>query len=130
VRACGHISIVNSLALSMAGIDETTPCRPAARSSSATASSPAFCRERPRGDSRGDPQADDEGLVAAIERAGLFAEFRHHERDGRGGRQSRRISRDRAYRTAQRTGRLPVRTNSACSAAPRHRRARPCRRAS
>ena len=113
VRACGHISIVNSLALRLAGIDETTPVPPGGAIEQRDGKLTGFLAENGREAVRAAiPEADDEALVAAVDRAGRYCNSFGitSVMDAAVGSRAgyREIA---AYRTAQRTKRLPVRTN-------------------
>lgn len=120
VRACGHISIVNSLALRVAGIDETTPVPPGGAIEQRDGKLTGFLAENGREAIRAAiPQADDEGLVAAIERAGQYCRSFGITSVMDAAVGSRAGPREiAAYRTAQRTGRLPVRTNQCLLGGP------------
>ncbi|WP_439496059.1 amidohydrolase [Bosea sp. (in: a-proteobacteria)] len=113
VRACGHLSVANSLALKLAGIDETTPVPAGGAIEQVNGSLTGLMAENGRDPIKKIlPDPTDEELVAAIERAGRYCNsfgitsvmdaavgMRSHYREVA------------AYRTAQRSGQLPVRTN-------------------
>lgn len=113
VRACGHLSVANSLALKLAGVDETTPVPAGGAIEQVNGRLTGLMAENGRDPiKKVIPDPTDEELVAAIERAGLYCNqfgitsvmdaavgMRSHYREVA------------AYRTAKRTGRLPVRTN-------------------
>lgn len=113
VRACGHLSVANSLALKLAGVDEKTPVPAGGAIEQVNGSLTGLMAENGRDPiKKVIPDPTDEELVAAIERAGLYCNqfgitsvmdaavgMRSHYREVA------------AYRTAKRTGRLPVRTN-------------------
>jgi hypothetical protein len=113
VRACGHLSVANSLALSLAGVDESTPVPPGGAIEQVNGSLTGLMAENGRDPIKKIiPDPSDEELVAAIERAGLYCnQFGITSvMDAAVGMRSqyREVA---AYRTARRTGRLPVRTN-------------------
>lgn len=113
VRACGHLSVANSLALKLAGVDESTPVPAGGAIEQVNGSLTGLMAENGRDPiKKVIPDPSDEELVAAIERAGRYCNqfgitsvmdaavgMRSHYREVA------------AYRTAKRTGRLPVRTN-------------------
>ncbi|MFN3671929.1 MAG: amidohydrolase, partial [Bosea sp. (in: a-proteobacteria)] len=113
VRACGHLSVANSMALKLAGVDESTPVPAGGAIEQVNGSLTGLMAENGRDPlKKVIPDPSDEELVAAIERAGLYCNqfgitsvmdaavgMRSHYREVA------------AYRTAKRTGRLPVRTN-------------------
>lgn len=113
VRACGHLSVANSLALKLAGVDEKTPVPAGGAIEQVNGVLTGLMAENGRDAvKKVIPDPTDEELVAAIERAGRYCNtfgitsvmdaavgMRSHYREVA------------AYRTAQRTGRLPVRTN-------------------
>nr|WP_255616769.1 amidohydrolase [Microvirga puerhi] len=112
VRTCGHVSICNSMALALAGIDETSPTPPGGLIEQQNGVLTGLLAENARAPVWAViPSASEEQLVAAIERGG------HHllsygitscmdaavgQRGGFG-----EIA---AYHRAKREGRLPVRT--------------------
>ncbi|MBX9910479.1 MAG: amidohydrolase [Beijerinckiaceae bacterium] len=113
VRACGHLSVANSLALSLAGVDESTPVPPGGAIEQVNGTLTGLMAENGRDPiKKVIPDPTDEELVAAIERAGLYCnQFGITSvMDAAVGMRSqyREVA---AYRTAKRTGRLPVRTN-------------------
>ena len=113
VRACGHISIANSLALKLAGVTETTPVPAGGSIEQVNGSLTGLMAENGRDYiKRVIPDPSDEDLVAAIERAGRYCNSFGitSVMDAAVGMRSqyREVA---AYRRAQRTGRLPVRTN-------------------
>jgi hypothetical protein len=113
VRACGHLSVANSLALSLAGVDENTPVPAGGAIEQVNGSLTGLMAENGRDAIRKViPDPTDEELVGAIERAGLYCnQFGITSvMDAAVGMRSqyREVA---AYRTAKRTGRLPVRTN-------------------
>ncbi|HEX8662865.1 MAG TPA: amidohydrolase [Beijerinckiaceae bacterium] len=113
VRACGHVSIVNSMALARAGIDEATPAPPGGTIEVRDGRLTGLLAESARDMIRAAlPPLTDADLVAAIERAG-----RHclgfgitSVMDAAVGKKAgfREIE---AYRAARRAGRLPVRAS-------------------
>jgi predicted amidohydrolase YtcJ len=120
VRACGHISIVNSLALRLAGIDERTPVPAGGAIEQRDGRLTGLLAENARDAVRAAmPEPTDEDLVAAIERAGAYCRSFGitSVMDAAVGMRAgyREIV---AYRTAQRTGRLPVRTNQCLLGGP------------
>ncbi len=113
VRACGHLSVANSMALKLAGIDESTPVPAGGAIEQVNGSLTGLMAENGRDPiKKVIPDPTDEELVAAIERAGRYCnQFGITSvMDAAVGMRSyyREVA---AYRTAQRTGRLPVRTN-------------------
>jgi predicted amidohydrolase YtcJ len=112
VRACGHVSIFNSRALALGGIDETTPTPPGGFIETRDGRLTGLLAENARAPITAViPPASDADLVAAIERAGQYLlsygitscmEAAAGMRAG-----FREIA---AYHTAKREGRLPVRT--------------------
>lgn len=113
VRACGHLSVANSLALKLAGVDETTPVPPGGAIEQVNGVLTGLMAENGRDAvKKVIPDPTDEELVAAIERAGRYCNSFGitSVMDAAVGMRSqyREVA---AYRTAQRTGRLPVRTN-------------------
>ncbi len=113
VRACGHLSVANSLALKLAGVDEKTPVPPGGAIEQVNGSLTGLMAENGRDPiKKVIPDPTDEELIAAIERAGLYCnQFGITSvMDAAVGMRSqyREVA---AYRTAKRTGRLPVRTN-------------------
>jgi predicted amidohydrolase YtcJ len=120
VRACGHISIVNSLALKLAGIDESTPVPPGGAIEQRDGRLTGFLAENARDAIRAViPEAGDEDLVAAVERAGQYCRSFGITSVMDAAVGSRAGYRETAaYRTAQRMGRLPVRTNQCLLGGP------------
>lgn len=113
VRACGHLSVANSLALKLAGVDETTPVPAGGAIEQVNGSLTGLMAENGRDPvKKVIPDPTDEELVAAIERAGRYCNSFGitSVMDAAVGMRSR-YREVAAYRTAQRTGRLPVRTN-------------------
>lgn len=113
VRACGHISVANSLALKLAGVTESTPVPAGGAIEQANGSLTGLMAENGRDYiKKVIPDPSDEELVAAIERAGRYCSSFGitSVMDAAVGMRSqyREVA---AYRAAQRTGRLPVRTN-------------------
>lgn len=113
VRACGHLSVANSTALKLAGIDERTPVPPGGAIEQVNGSLTGLMAENGRDPIKKIiPNPTDEELVAAIERAGRYCNAFGitSVMDAAVGMRSqyREVA---AYRTAQRSGRLPVRTN-------------------
>ncbi len=113
VRACGHLSVANSLALTLAGVDESTPVPPGGAIEQVNGVLTGLMAENGRDAVKAViPSPSDEELVAAIERAGRYCNRFGitSVMDAAVGMraQYREVA---AYRTAQRTGRLPVRTN-------------------
>ncbi|HEV2554076.1 MAG TPA: amidohydrolase [Bosea sp. (in: a-proteobacteria)] len=113
VRACGHLSVANSLALKLAGVDETTPVPAGGAIEQVNGVLTGLMAENGRDPvKKVIPDPTDEELVAAIERAGRYCNSFGitSVMDAAVGMRSqyREVA---AYRTAQRTGRLPVRTN-------------------
>lgn len=113
VRACGHLSVANSLALKLAGVDETTPVPAGGAIEQVNGVLTGLMAENGRDPvKKVIPDPTDEELVAAIERAGRYCNTFGitSVMDAAVGMRSR-YREVAAYRTAQRTGRLPVRTN-------------------
>ncbi len=113
VRACGHLSVANSLALKLAGVDETTPVPAGGAIEQVNGVLTGLMAENGRDPVKQViPDPTDEELVAAIERAGRYCNAFGitSVMDAAVGMRSR-YREVAAYRTAQRTGRLPVRTN-------------------
>lgn len=113
VRACGHLSVANSLALALAGVDERTPVPPGGAIEQVNGVLTGLMAENGRDAVKAViPSPSDEELVAAIERAGRYCNRFGitSVMDAAVGMraQYREVA---AYRTTQRTGRLPVRTN-------------------
>jgi predicted amidohydrolase YtcJ len=113
VRACGHLSVANSLALKLAGVDEKTPVPAGGAIEQVNGVLTGLMAENGRDPvKKVIPDPTDEELVAAIERAGRYCNSFGitSVMDAAVGMRSR-YREVAAYRTAQRTGRLPVRTN-------------------
>ena len=113
VRACGHLSVANSLALKIAGVDEKTPVPAGGAIEQVNGVLTGLMAENGRDAvKKVIPDPTDEELVAAIERAGRYCNSFGitSVMDAAVGMRSR-YREVAAYRTAQRTGRLPVRTN-------------------
>ena len=113
VRTCGHISICNSKAFALAGITAATPPPPGGLIEVQNGQLTGMLAENGRDPIRKVlPAATDEELVAAIERAGRYLNALGITScmDAAVGMHShfREIS---AYFTAERSGRLPVRTS-------------------
>lgn len=120
VRACGHVSIANSQALRVAGIDETTPVPQGGAIEQRDGRLTGLLAETGRDRLKAVlPDPSDEDLVASIERAGdacLAYGITSVMDAGVGMRAGyREVA---AYRTAQRTGRLPVRVNQCLIGGP------------
>jgi predicted amidohydrolase YtcJ len=112
VRTCGHISICNSMALKLAGIDETSSVPQGGAIEQRDGRLTGLLAENARDPVKAViPAPSDEDLVAAIERAGKYClslGITSVMDAGVGMRSGwREIV---AYREAQRTKRLPVRT--------------------
>jgi len=112
VRACGHISICNSMALRLAGLDESSPVPQGGAIEQREGRLTGLLAENARDPVKAViPDPSDEDLVAAIERAGRYClslGITSVMDAGVGMRSGwREIV---AYREAQRAGRLPVRT--------------------
>lgn len=120
VRACGHIAICNSRALALAGIDETSAAPQGGAIELRDGRLTGLLAETARDPVKAIiPDPSDEDLVAAIERAGRYC-LSHgitSVMDAGVGMRSgwREVV---AYRTAQRTGRLPVRVNQCLLGGP------------
>ncbi len=113
VRACGHLSVANSQALKLAGVDEKTPVPAGGAIEQVNGVLTGLMAENGRDAvKKVIPDPTDEELVAAIERAGRYCNSFGitSVMDAAVGMRSR-YREVAAYRTAQRTGRLPVRTN-------------------
>lgn len=120
VRACGHVAIANSLALRLAGIDESTPVPQGGAIEQRDGRLTGLLAETGRDRLKAVlPDPTDEELVAAIERAGerCLSFGITSVMDAAVGMRSgyREVA---AYRTAQRTGRLPVRVNQCLLGGP------------
>jgi predicted amidohydrolase YtcJ len=112
VRSCGHVAVANSLALRLAGIDESTPVPPGGLIERRDGRLTGLLAESGRDPIRAVlPDATDEDLIAAIERAGrhCLAFGITAVMDAAVGKRAgyREIA---AYRQARQAGRLPVRT--------------------
>lgn len=120
VRACGHVAVANSLALKLAGIDESTPVPQGGAIEQRDGRLTGFMAETGRDRLKAVlPAPSDEELVAGIEDAGracLKFGITSVMDAGVGMRSGYREV--VAYRTAQRTGRLPVRTNQCLLGGP------------
>lgn len=113
VRACGHLSVVNSMGLTLAGIDETTPVPAGGAIEQADGRLTGLLAENGRNRVKAVlPEPTPETLVAAVERAARYCnEFGITScMDAAVGSRSG-YGEIAAYRTARRTGRLPIRTN-------------------
>ena len=113
VRACGHLAVANSYALKLGGVTEATPVPPGGAIEQVNGTLTGLMAENGRDYvQKVIPDPTDEELVAAIERAGRYCNSFGitSVMDAAVGMRSqyREVA---AYRTAQRTGRLPVRTN-------------------
>ncbi len=120
VRACGHVSIANSMALALAGIDESTPVPQGGAIEQQNGRLTGLMAETGRERLKAVlPDPSDEDLVMAIERAGraCLGYGITSVMDAAVGMRAgyREIA---AYRTAQRTGRLPVRVNQCLLGGP------------
>ena len=120
VRACGHVAIANSIALGLAGIDETTPVPQGGAIEQQNGRLTGLMAETGRDRLKAVlPAPTDEELVAGIERAGeaCLAYGITSVMDAAVGMRAgyREII---AYRMAHRTGRLPVRVNQCLLGGP------------
>lgn len=112
VRTCGHISICNSLALKLAGIDETSPTPPGGLIEQANGKLTGLLAENARAPvSAVIPPPTEEDLVSGIERGGnyLLSLGITSCMDAAVG-QKGGFGEIAAYHRAKRDGRLPVRT--------------------
>ncbi|MCB8820536.1 amidohydrolase [Microvirga rosea] len=112
VRTCGHVSICNSHALQLAGIDESTPAPAGGLIEQRNGSLTGLLAENARGPVWAViPSPTEDDLVAAIERGGRYllsygiTSCMDAAVGQRGG-----FSEISAYHRAKREGRLPVRT--------------------
>lgn len=112
VRACGHISICNSMALRLAGIDESSPVPQGGAIERRGGRLTGLLAESARDPVKAViPAPTDEDLVAAIERAGRYCLSLGVTSVMDAGVGMRAGWREIvAYREAQRANRLPVRT--------------------
>lgn len=113
VRACGHISIVNSKALELAGVDETTPVPHGGAIEQVQGRLTGLLAENGRDPIKAVlPEPSPEALVAAIERAARYCNRFGITScmDAAVGMRSK-YAEMVAYRTAARTGRMPIRVN-------------------
>ncbi|WP_342362085.1 amidohydrolase [Terrarubrum flagellatum] len=113
VRACGHLAVANSFALKLAGVDERTPVPAGGAIEQVNGSLTGLMAENGRDSlQKVIPDPTDEELVAAIERAGRYCNSFGvtSVMDAAVGIRSQ-MREVKAYRTARRTQRLPVRTN-------------------
>jgi predicted amidohydrolase YtcJ len=113
VRTCGHLSVCNSAALAAAGVTEATPVPAGGAIEQINGRLTGLMAENGRDPIKAVlPDPSDEDLIAAIERAGRYCLSLGITScmDAAVGMRSgwREII---AYRTAARTGRLPLRTN-------------------
>ncbi|MBN9435616.1 amidohydrolase [Bosea sp. (in: a-proteobacteria)] len=112
VRTCGHISICNSLALKLAGIDETSPTPPGGLIEQANGKLTGLLAENARAPVTAViPPPTEEDLVSGIERGGnyLLSLGITSCMDAAVG-QKGGFGEIAAYHRAKRDGRLPVRT--------------------
>lgn len=112
VRTCGHISICNSLALKLAGIDETSPTPPGGLIEQANGKLTGLLAENARAPVTAViPPPSEEDLVSGIERGGnyLLSLGITSCMDAAVG-QKGGFGEIAAYHRAKRDGRLPVRT--------------------
>lgn len=112
VRTCGHISICNSLALKLAGIDEASPTPPGGLIEQANGKLTGLLAENARAPvSAVIPPPTEEDLVSGIERGGnyLLSLGITSCMDAAVG-QKGGFGEIAAYHRAKRDGRLPVRT--------------------
>lgn len=112
VRTCGHISICNSLALKLAGIDETSPTPPGGLIEQANGKLTGLLAENARAPITAViPPPTEEDLVSGIERGGnyLLSLGITSCMDAAVG-QKGGFGEIAAYHRAKRDGRLPVRT--------------------
>jgi hypothetical protein len=112
VRACGHISICNSRALALAGIDETTLAPPGGLIEQQNGRLTGLLAENARAPVTAViPTPTESDLVAAIERAGQYLlQFGITSCMDAAVGQKAGFAEVPAYFRAQREGRLPVRT--------------------
>ncbi|MBQ0824249.1 amidohydrolase [Microvirga sp. HBU67558] len=120
VRACGHVTICNSKALELAGIDETTPVPQGGAIEQRDGRLTGLLAETGRDRLKAVlPEPTDQELVQAIDDAGracLSYGITSVMDAGVGMRAGyREVA---AYRTAQRLGRLPVRTTQCLLGGP------------
>jgi predicted amidohydrolase YtcJ len=120
VRACGHVTICNSKALELAGIDETTPVPQGGAIEQRDGRLTGLLAETGRDRLKAVlPEPSDQELVQAIDDAGracLSFGITSVMDAGVGMRAGyREVA---AYRTAQRLGRLPVRTTQCLLGGP------------
>jgi predicted amidohydrolase YtcJ len=120
VRACGHVAVANSRALALAGIDETTPVPQGGAIERRDGRLTGLLAETGRDRLTAViPEPSDEELVTAVEKAGnacLAYGITSVMDAGVGMRAGYREV--IAYRTAHRTGRLPVRTTQCLLGGP------------
>jgi predicted amidohydrolase YtcJ len=112
VRTCGHLSVCNSKALELAGIDASTPSPPGGLIEVANGELTGLLAEDGRNQVQAVlPDPSDEDLVAAIERAGQYCLSLGvtSVMDAAVGIRSG-VRELKAYNLARRAGRLPVRT--------------------
>ncbi|SEM41961.1 hypothetical protein SAMN04515666_11167 [Bosea lupini] len=112
VRTCGHISIVNSLALALGGIDETSPTPPGGLIEQQNGRLTGLLAENARAPVKAAiPAPNEEQLIAAIERGGqyLLSLGITSCMDAAVGMVTG-FNEIAAYHKAKRDGRLPVRT--------------------
>jgi hypothetical protein len=120
VRACGHVAVVNSLALKLAGVTEATPVPPGGAIEQVNGRLTGLMAENGRDPVKAViPEPSSEELVAAIERAARYCNGFGITScmDAAVGMRSK-MAEIAAYRTARRTGRMPIRTNMCLLASP------------
>lgn len=120
VRACGHLAVVNSRALELAGVDETTPVPAGGAIEQVNGKLTGLMAENGRDPIKAVlPVPSEAMLVDAIEAAARYCNgFGITSCMDAAVGMVAKMAEIAAYRTAQRIGRMPIRTNMCLKASP------------